>query len=175
MTRGENHMADFVTTTTNKTAVRELATPIGNLAGFSALIESVLLDNPWECTDYTVSGTPVDGVTKAKEYYSGKVVYTDAATGKAVGNVTVKAPTSSGFTGSVATVLADADIATDMGGIASHDSSQDRFSCSLKCHDENGELYYVTFARDRIRVTSYEDAAILTIIETWADTLPALA
>ncbi|MBN1167041.1 MAG: hypothetical protein JXA44_07905 [Methanospirillaceae archaeon] len=168
-------MADFVTTTTNKTAVRDLATPIGNLAAFSALIESVTDDNPWECTEYTASGVTVDGVTKAREYYTGRVVYTDPATGKVIGNISVKAPTPSGFTGSVASVLADADIATDMGGIASHDSSTDRFSCSLKCHDENGEIYYVTFARDRIRVTSYEDAAILSTIETWADTLPALA
>jgi len=168
-------MADFVTTTTNKTAVRELATPIGTLAAFSALVEDVLEDNPWGCTDYTASGAVVEGVTKAREYYSGKVVYTDTATGKVIGNVTIKAPTSAGFTGCVDAVLADASLATDMGGIASHDSSADRFSCSLKCHDDNGEIYYVSLARDKVRITSYEDSTILTAIETWADAQPALA
>lgn len=168
-------MADFVLTTQTKTAVRELTTPLTNLAAHSALIEDILEDNPWSCTDYTYGGETVDGVTKSKEYYTGKVEYTDPATGKTVGTITVKAPTASGFTGSIASVLADADIASDMGGVASHDSSADAFMCSLKCHDSNGETYYVAIGRESIRVSSYTADSIVTVIETWADLIPALA
>jgi len=46
---------------------------------------------------------------------------------------------------------------------------------TLKCHDPNGELYNVTFSRDRVTVQSYSDDAILAKVETWADTVPALA
>lgn len=168
-------MADFVLTNQSKTAVRELATPLTNLAAHSALVESILNDNPWDCTEYTYDGATVDGVTATKSAYSGSVVYTDAGLGKKVGSITVKAPTASGFTGSVAEVLANADIATDMGGIASHDTSADAFMTTLKCHDANGEFYYVAIGRDSIRVSSYTADAIVAAIETWADTLPALA
>jgi len=168
-------MADFVLTTTTKTAVRELATPFTNLAAHAALVQDILDDNPWSCTDYTYGGVLVDGVSKTKEVYSGTVDYTDPATGKTIGTITVKAPTSSGFTGAIASVLADADIATDMGGVASHDSSDDKFMCTLKCHDSNGETYYVAIGRESIRISSYAADSIVTVIETWADAIPSLA
>ena len=168
-------MADFVLTTQTKTSLRVLATPLTNLAAHAALVEDILEDNPWACTDYTYGGETTDGVTKSKEYYTGKIEYTDAATAKTVGTITVKAQTTSGFTGAVATVLADADVATDMGGIASHDSSADAFMCSLKCHDTNGETYYVAIGRESIRITSYTADSIVTVIEAWADAIPALA
>jgi hypothetical protein len=168
-------MANFVLTTQTKTAVRELATPLTNLAAHSTLVGDILEDNPWLCTDYTYGGEAVEGVTTSKEYFSGKVEYTDVSTGRVIGTITVKAPTASGFTGAIATVLADADIATDMGGIASHDSSADAFMSSLKCHDSNGETYYVAIGRDSIRISSYTADSIVTVIETWADLIPALA
>jgi hypothetical protein len=34
-----------------------------------------------------------------------------------------------------------------------------------RCHDANGEVYYVTFSREQVRITSYSDD----------DTVPALA
>jgi hypothetical protein len=33
----------------------------------------------------------------------------------------------------------------------------------------------VTFSRTRVNITSYSDDAIRTKVETWADTVPALA
>jgi hypothetical protein len=33
----------------------------------------------------------------------------------------------------------------------------------------------VTFARQQVSISSYEDDAIRTVIETWADGVPALA
>ena len=62
-----------------------------------------------------------------------------------------------------------------LGGDAVRDSDSESYSCTLKCHDANGEVYYVTFARDQVRISSYSDDAIRTRVETWSDTVPALA
>jgi len=62
-----------------------------------------------------------------------------------------------------------------LGGDAVRDSDSESYSCTLKCHDANGEVYYVTLARDQVRISSYSDDAIRTRVETWADTVPALA
>ena len=54
-------------------------------------------------------------------------------------------------------------------------AEEDTFSATLKCHDASGEIYYVAFSREQVRVTSYSDDAILATIETWADTKTELA
>jgi hypothetical protein len=51
----------------------------------------------------------------------------------------------------------------------------DTFSATLKCHDPNGELYFVNFSRQQVAISSYEDDSIRTRIETWADGVSALA
>ena len=61
------------------------------------------------------------------------------------------------------------------GRSAIHVAEEDTFSATLKCHDASGEIYYVSFGREQVRVTSYSDDAILATIETWADTKPELA
>jgi len=95
--------------------------------------------------------------------------------GKQVGRIAIRAPSTGGFDTTVSNVLADEALETAMGDVGSHDSSEDGFSVTLKCHAANGELYNVTFKRDKVSVTSYESDAVLTTIETWADTIPALA
>ena len=86
-----------------------------------------------------------------------------------------RAPTVAAFNGTVTAVVADEDLATAMGGDAIQISERDAFSATLKCHDANGEIYYVSFGREQVRVSSYSDDAILATIESWADTVPALA
>ena len=71
--------------------------------------------------------------------------------------------------------MADDDLATAIGGTQSRDTEKDTFYCKLKCHDANGETYYVTFSRSKVRISSYADDAIRTVVEAWADSKPALA
>jgi hypothetical protein len=45
------------------------------------------------------------------------------------------------------------------------DPDSENYSCILKCHDANGEVYYVTIDCDQVRISSSDDA-IRTRLET---------
>ncbi len=167
-------MANFVQTNNNKTAVRELAAPIADVTAFNGIVQGVLDDNPWGCTAFIQNDVEQDPVLKSREYYTARVLFQDneAAT---VGQISARAPTIAGFTANIAELMANEALATAMGGDPVRDSEADRFSCTLKCHSAGGEIYYVSFARDRVSVSSYSDDALLATLETWADTVAALA
>ena len=167
-------MADFTPRTAVKSAVRNLSAPIETLAGIGTVIDGVLMDNPFQCTAYQSGGEMRPGAEKTKEYYSGSIVYENNE-GKKVGSISVNAPTLSGFNTSITTIMGNAGLTTAIGGTPSHDSSDDKGSVTIKCHDANGELYNVTLNREKMTVTSYESDAILGRVETWADTVDALA
>ncbi len=167
-------MADFVQKTTVKTAVRKLANPIEDVAAFNTIVQSVLTDNPFECVAYMTAGTNHAGVEKTKEYYVAKVVYQDNAA-NTVGNESGRYNTIAGFNAGAAAILANATLTSAHGGSPYRDTDNETFSATLKCHDGNGEIYMVTFSRDSMGLTSYSDDSIRTKVETWADTVPALA
>ena len=107
-------MADFVQKTVNKTALRDLAVPIADVASFNNLIDMVIADNPFGCVGYTGSdGVPVDPVVRNREHYTAKVFLEDK-TGKKVGNVSLQSPTIAAFEANAAEVLANAALATAM-------------------------------------------------------------
>jgi len=167
-------MADFTTKSVTKSAERKLSSPIDTVANFLALVQDIIDNNPWGCTSYTSNNETVAAVVRGTEHYSGKVVYENAQA-KTVGQISVRAPTSAAFSTDISTIMGTTAINTAMGGTPSHDSSEDTFSCALKCHNTNGELFTVTFKRDSVVVSGYEADSILTGIESWADTVALLA
>ena len=167
-------MADFVNSTTVKTSVRELANPIADVASFNTIVASVITDNPFTCVAYMSAGVNHNPVEKTRETYTARLVYEDTNAIN-VGSSTEKYNTITGFNAGVAVIMASAPLATAHTGTAIHDPDKDTFSATLRCHDANGEIYYVNFARDRMSVTSYSDDAILAKVETWADGVAALA
>ena len=167
-------MGDFVQKSITKTAVRELTAPIESIPAFNTIVAAVLSGNPWGCTAYEIAGVAQSPVAKSREGYTARIEFEDSEA-KIVGSVNARAPTVAAFNGAVTAVAADEDLATAMGGDAIHVSEKDAFSATLKCHDANGEIYYVSFGREQVRVSSYSDDTILATIETWADTVPALA
>ncbi|WP_048151190.1 hypothetical protein [Methanolacinia paynteri] len=167
-------MADFIETTNTKSATRELAASIADVATFQSIVQSVINDNPFGCTSYTQSGVSHDGVEINRESYTAKIVFEDNAAEQA-GILSVKCSSVSSMSSAAGAILADADLAVAVGGDPVRDADSDTYSCQLKCHDANGETYYVTFSRDKVRVSSYEDDAILAAVETWADTVTELA
>ena len=167
-------MADFVQSSESKNAVRELASPISDVATFNTIVQSVITDNPFECVEYMTAGVTHDPVEKIRENYTAKVVYQDV-NAKIVGNDSSRFNTIAGFNAGATALLASAALAAAHGGSAVRDVETEAFSATLRCHDPNGELYNLTFSRDRVTLQSYSDDAIRTKVETWADTVAALA
>jgi len=167
-------MADFVQNSQTKSAIRELAEPIADVAAFNTLIQSVITGNPFACVSYMTAGVTHDPVEKTKEGYAVKIIYQDSDA-KIVGNLSDKFDTISGFNAGATAILANTALSTAHGGIPVRDTDNETFSATLKCHDPNGELYMVNFSRGRVTLTSYSDEAIRTRVETWADTVAALA
>ena len=48
------------------------------------------------------------------------------------------------------------------------------FSVTLKSHDPNGELCFLSIARDRVTLASYNNEEIRERVEKWADRVPGL-
>ena len=167
-------MADFVERTITKSAVRTLASPIADVAAFNAIVESVLTGNPFACVAYMTAGMTHPPVEKTKENYVVKLVYQDTEA-KTVGNDSAKFDTIAGFSTGATALLASAALTTAHGGTPVRDMDNETFSATVKCHDPNGEIYMITFGRESVSLTSYSDDSIRTKVETWADTIPALA
>jgi len=167
-------MGDFVQHTDVKSAVRALANPIENIASFDALVQSVISTNPFGCVSYISAGTTHAPVEKTKESYVAKIVYQDSDA-KVVGNQAGKFSTVAGFNAGAAAILANAALTAAHGGTPARDTDTETYSVTLKCSDPNGEIYMITFGRDRVSLASYEDDAIRTKVETWADSVAALA
>ncbi len=167
-------MADFVQTTYTKSAVRELAAPIADIGTFDGIVSAVIDDNPFGCTSYTYQGATVAGVIRSQERYDAKVVYEDTEL-EQVGDISAQVETVTAFGAAATEIMGNAALAAAIGGTPSRDAAKDTFYCKLKCHDPSGEVYYVTFSRDKVRVSSYESDAIVAAVETWADTVAELA
>ncbi|ABS54903.1 conserved hypothetical protein [Methanoregula boonei 6A8] len=167
-------MGDFVQHTEVKSAIRTLADPIEDIASFDALVQSVIATNPFGCVPYISAGVTHAPVEKAKESYVVKILYQDNEA-KVVGNDSGKFNTVAGFNAGAAALLADTALAAAHGGIPARDIESETYSATIKCHDQNGELYDLTFTRSKVSLTSYEDDAIRAKVEAWADTVPALA
>ena len=167
-------MADFVQKSVTKTAVRVLTAPIANAAAIKTIADNVVSTNPFSCTSYEVGGVTMDPVTITKQSYGTQILYEDDD-GKTVGSVSIRAPTTAAFATMKSEVLADAEMTAAMGGDPVNMAEKETYSITLKCHDASGEIYYVTLGREQVRVSSYEDDSILALVETWADTVPALA
>jgi hypothetical protein len=167
-------MADFIQNSQTKTAVRDLANPIPDVAAFNTIVQSVITDNPFGCVAYMTAGENHAPVEKTREAYTARLVYEDG-NAETIGTGSHRFSTLAGFSAGVTALLAAADVSTAHGGAALHDAENDSFTATLRCHDANGELYLLNFSRNRVSLTSYSDDAIRTTVETWADTVPALA
>jgi len=167
-------MADFNQRTNIKSAVRKLANPIADVNAFNTIVQSVITTNPFGCISYMIGGTNHQPIEKNKEAYTAKFVYQDTDA-KRIGSGSESYNTIAGFTAGITAMLANTANNAAHGGSAVHDSAGDTYSATLKCHDPNGEYYFLTISRSQVTISSYEDDNIRTRIETWADGVTALA
>ena len=167
-------MGDFIQSSAVKSAVRTLATPIEDVTTFANIVNGVIASNPFGCVSYISAGVTHAPVEKTRESYVAKIIYQDNDA-KTVGSLSDKYNTVAGFNAGAAALLASAPLTAAHGGMPARDSDSETYSATLKCSDPNGEIYNITIGRERISLTSYEDDAIRAKVETWADSIPALA
>jgi hypothetical protein len=106
--------------------------------------------------------------------YTAKFVYLDTK-GKQVGHGLDMFDSVEGYQTGIAAVISNmANIASHRGKVK-HLPDADLFSVTLKCHDPEGELYFLSLARNRVTLSSYSDDSIRKRIERWTDGVPALA
>jgi len=166
-------MADFTTSNTTKSAVRKIAAPLADVTAFDNLVQGVITNNPFQCVSYNAQGVNHPPVERSKQGYTARIIYQDADA-KVIALITIRAPTIAAFTSVANQIVASAPIATALGGTPARDSDNEKYAATLKCHDANGEIYFVNFSRDQVTLTSFSDDAIRSRVETWADTVPAL-
>ena len=61
------------------------------------------------------------------------------------------------------------------GGKTRYIPNTDLFFVIQKCHDIKGELFFLSFTRDLVTLSSYHDAGMCYRIETWVYGVPGLA
>ena len=167
-------MADFTPNNNVRSAIRKLAAPFADVSAFDNVVQGVLTNNPFGCTTYHEAGSDHPGVERSRQGYTARVIYTDT-NGKLVAAISIRAPTIASFTAVANQIVGDAAIATAFGGTASRDFDGEKYAATLRCHDANGEIYFVNFSREQVALTSYSDEGIRSKVETWADTVTALS
>jgi hypothetical protein len=167
-------MADFISGTVTKSAIRKFADPLPDVTAFETIVQGVITNNPFQCVPYSQAGANHPPVERSRAGYTARVAFMDADA-KQTGLVIIRAASVAGFTAVANHVMADTAVATALGGTPSRDFGHEAFTVTLKCHDANGEDYFVTFSRSQVTLTSYSDEAIRSRVETWADSVAALA
>ncbi|MCK9580867.1 MAG: hypothetical protein M0Q92_10530 [Methanoregula sp.] len=166
-------MADFTPNSNVKSAIRKLAVPFSDVTAFDSIVQGVVTNNPFQCTIYNAGGADHPGVECSRQGYTARVIYQDEYA-KTVAQITIRAPTIASFTSVANQIAADTTIATALGGSAFRDFGGEKYAATLRCHDANGEIYFVNFSREQVTLTSYSDEAIRSRVETWGDTVAAL-
>ncbi|ABS55092.1 conserved hypothetical protein [Methanoregula boonei 6A8] len=166
-------MADFVQNHSVKCAIRMLAGPIPDIGVLNAIVQSVIVHNPFGCSAYMTRNGHQAPVKKVRETYTARIAYRDS-TAKTVGVASETYNTVAGFNDGVVALLANTANTAAHKGNPVRTPDADSYSATLRCHDPTGEIYYVNLSRRQVTLSSYEDERIRTRIENWADSVPAL-
>ncbi len=134
-------MADYIQTTTTRSAVRDLTVPMTGITTFDALVQDIIDTNPFGCTLYVEQGVTIDPFVRSQERYDAKIVYENLEA-DTIGDVSVQVATVAAFGTAAAHVMDDETLATAIGGTPSRNTAKDTNSRKLKCHDATGETYY---------------------------------
>jgi hypothetical protein len=157
-----------------KSAVHILTTPFPDITAFDSVVRSLVLNNPLGCTSYMCAKRNHLPVEIVREMYTAKFVYLNTK-GKQIGTGLDRYDSVEGYDIGIAAIISNmANIAAHRGKVR-HLPGSDLFSVLMKCHDPDGELYFLSFARDRITLSSYKDDSIRKRIEKWTESVPALA
>jgi hypothetical protein len=166
-------MAHFKERTGNKSAFWYFRNPFPDVAAFDIIVRSLVLKNPLGCMPYMKAGRNHPPVEKVREMYTAKFVYEDAE-GKQVGNGLDMYTSVEGYQYGIAAVITNMANVAAHRGKARHVPGSDHFSVTLKCHDPDCGLFFISLSRERLTLSSYEDDELLERVRRWADGVPAL-
>jgi len=166
-------MAYFKQKPGTKSAIRQLENPFPDVMAFDAVVRLLILKNPLGCTSYRSAKKHHPPVEKVREMYTAKFVYENAR-GKRIGNGLDMYNSIEGYQYGIAAVISNMANVAAHGGKVKHIPGADLFSVTLKCHDPDGGIYFLSIARDRVTLSSYSDEGIRTRVGMWADGVPAL-
>jgi len=167
---------DFTPTAIVKSAKRTFTAPITTAAAFDAAVAALKADdNPLGATAYQTAGETIDGVTTTNEYYKATIEYLNPA-GDTLGTIVIDAPDRTAYETIIAELLATTAITEAYGADASpnRNTAKDSWNVRLRIHDPTGEIYYLSFTRKDLKISSYESDDILTKVDTWADSVAVL-
>ncbi|MFA5237791.1 MAG: hypothetical protein WC362_08065 [Methanoregula sp.] len=166
-------MATFRPKTQRRSAILYLPVPFPDTRAFTALVQSVIMNNPFGCTSYMTGRKNHPPVEKVREMYTAKFVYLGAGRLR-IGSGSDIYHSIEGYEDGIAAVVSNTANAMAHGGKAKHVPDADLFSVTLQCHDPDDALWFLSIARDRITISSYPDDAVKKRVEAWAKTVPAL-
>ena len=170
-------MARFTQKKSETSAVHILKQPFPDIGVFDSVVRSLILKNPLGCVSYLKprakgrkNHPPVERV---REMYTAKFVYEDRD-GKRVGTGSDTYNSVEGYHTGIAAVISNMANIASHGGKPRHLPDNDHFSVTLKCNDPEAGMYFLSIARDRLTLSSYNDDAIRKRVGKWADDVPAL-
>ncbi|PKG31321.1 hypothetical protein [Methanoregula sp.] len=166
-------MAPFIQKTGPKSAVRNLKNPFPDIEAFDSVVRSLIFQNPLGCMSFRSQRKSHPPVERVRAMYTAKFVYRNAK-GKRIGGSIETYNSVDGYQYGIHAVLANMANAAAHGGRAIHVPEDDLFAVTLKCHDPDSGLYFLSLARDRVTLSSFADESILARVEAWADGVPGL-
>jgi hypothetical protein len=146
--------------------------PFPDIAVFDTVIRSLIMKNPLGCTSYMSAKANHPPIQKVREMYTAKFVYKDAD-GKQIGRGSEVYNTREGYENGVAGVISNMANIAAHGGKVRHIPGADLFAVTLRCHDPNGELCFLSLARKRLTLSSFNDDEIHKRVGVWADVVSA--
>ena len=166
-------VAVFKQKTEKRSAVLSIPAPFPDIGAFTALVQSVIMKNPFGCTPYMTGRKNHPPVEKIREMYTAKFVYIGAGRLQ-TGSGSEIYDTLEGYEDGIAAVVSNTANALAHRGKAKHVPAADLFSVTLQCHDPDDALWFFSVARDRITISSYSSDATRKRVEAWVKTVPAL-
>ena len=166
-------MTQFRQRAGTRSAIYRLKKPFPDVIAFDDIIQELKQRNPLGCMPYRSAKKHHPPVETVREMYTAKFMYLDV-NGKRVGSGSEVYNSVEGYqTGIVAVISNMANIAAHRGKVK-HMPDADLFSVTMKCHDPDNQLYFLSIARDRVILFNYNDDAIRKRVEMWTDGVPAL-
>ena len=158
-------MTDFTQTAVSMSAKREITQPITDRTAFEEIVASFL-------SDQTMG---LSRKEKTNTSYTAKIIYCNAA-GDDVGKISMTANSGDTYEEELSFLKGNeaTEIIGGIGGTAFEDSEKALWNIRISC-ERDSDTFTVSFNRDSITVSGYAKAETLAAVESWADTIDALA